>query len=118
MGNLRRRGNQVMNLDDFLKQIAPTIRYFAQTGWHYCQSCSKSMDSTEKLLHYKICSHSDDKKTQKLRQKIISDNFPDGFQQSKPIAEVPLSWYRNSIDTTAKLSIDFKPTGSPIEAVG
>lgn len=104
-----------MNFDNFLKQIAPTIRFFAQTGLHYCQSCSKSMDSTEKLLHYKICSHSDDKITQKLRQKIIADNFPDGFQQSKPIAEVPLSWYRNSIETTAKLSIDFKPTGSPID---
>ena len=29
--------------------------------------------------------------------------------------EVPLSWYRKSIETTARLSIDFKPTGSPID---
>jgi hypothetical protein len=70
-----------MNIDELLKELSPTIRYFAQTGWHYCQSCGRSMDSSEKLLHYKICSHFDDKKTQKLRQKIIADNFPDGLQQ-------------------------------------
>jgi hypothetical protein len=27
----------------------------------------------------------------------------------------PLNWYRNSIERTAKLSIDFKPTGAAID---
>ena len=105
-----------MNIDEFLKEIAPTIRWFAQMGWNYCHSCGKIMDGSEKLLHYRTCSHSEDKQTQKLRQKVIEENFPtEGFQQSKPVAEVPLEWYRNSIERTANLSIDFKPTGSAID---
>jgi hypothetical protein len=120
LGNLdgrnRNRGKKIVNIDEFLKEIAPTIRWFPQTGWNYCHGCGKSMDSSEKLLHYRICSYSEDKITQKLRKKVIEENFPaEGFQQNKPIAEVPLSWYRNSIETTAKLSIDFKPTGSAID---
>jgi hypothetical protein len=109
-------GNLGMNFDGFLKEIAPTIRWFAQMGWNFCHGCGKVMDSSEKLLHYRICSYSEDKQTQKLRKKVIEENFPaEGFQQCKPVTEVPLNWYRNSIERTANLPIDFKPTGAAID---
>ena len=52
---------------------------------------------------------------QSYEQKIIADNYPDGFQQSKPIVEVPIEWYKNQIKVNANLPMDFKPTGSPID---
>ena len=77
------------DLDKFLKEIAPQIKWLAQAGWNYCYGCAKTMDSSEKLFHYRVC--------------------------SKPILEVPLGWYKNQIKVNANLPMDFKPTGSPID---
>ena len=87
----------------------------SSSGWNYCYGCAKTMDSSEKLFHYRVCTYSKDKKMAKLRAKIISDNYPDGFQQNKPIVEVPIEWYKNQIKVNANLPMDFKPTGSPID---
>ena len=103
------------DLDKFLKDTAPEIKWLAQIGWHYCHGCGRTVDSSEKMFHYRVCTYSKDKKMAKLLANVIAENYPDDFQQSKPIVEVPLEWYKNQIKVNANLTMDFKPTGSPID---
>ena len=71
------------------------------------------MDSTEKLTHWpNHCSLSKDKKLQKLRAEVLSENFP--VEEKPAIKEAGLDWYQNQIKINENLPIDFKPTGAPI----
>jgi hypothetical protein len=103
-----------LNLDEFLDQISPSIKWSASTGYYRCVSCGRQMDSSEKLSHWpNHCSLSKDKTVQKLRDEVLSSNFPD--EEKPTLQEVGLDWYQNQIKITAGLPIDFKATKSPID---
>ena len=103
----------ILNLEEFLEEISPSIKWSANTGFHRCVSCGRQMDSTEKLTHWpKHCSLSKDKPIQKLRAEVLATNFP---EEEKPaLNEARLDWYQNQIKITGSLPIDFKPTGAKI----
>jgi hypothetical protein len=102
-----------LNLEEFLEEIRPCIKWSCSTGYHRCTGCGRQMDSTEKLIHWpKHCSLSKDKTVQKLRSEVLSANFP---EEEKPtLNEAGLDWYQNQIKITGSLPIDFKPTGAKI----
>ena len=106
-------GMIMLNLEEFLDEIKPSIKWNASTGYHRCTGCGRQMDSTEKLTHWpKHCSLSKDKTVQKLRAEVLSENFP---EEEKPaVKEAGLDWYQNQIKINESLPIDFKPTGAPI----
>ena len=103
----------MLNLEEFLEEIRPPIKWSASTGYHRCTGCGRQMDSTEKLSHWpKHCSLSKDKTVQKLRDEVLAENFP---EEEKPaLNEAGLDWYQNQIKINESLPIDFKPTGAPI----
>ncbi len=103
-----------LDLNEFLDQIKPSIKWSSSTGFHRCAGCGRQMDSTEKETHWpKHCSLSKDKKLQKLRADVLSNNFP---EEEKPaLQEAGLDWYQNQIKIIASLPMDFKPTGNPID---
>ena len=86
----------MLNLEEFLEEIKPPIKWSASTGYHRCTGCGRQMDSTEKLSHWpKHCSLSKDKTVQKLRAEVFSTNFP---EEEKPkLDEAGLNWYQNQI---------------------
>jgi hypothetical protein len=103
----------MLNLEEFLEEIRPSIKWSSSTGYHRCNGCGRQMDSTEKLLHWpKHCSLSKDKTVQKLRADVIKENF--GVEEKPAIKEAGLDWYQNQIKITAILPIDFKPTRAKI----
>jgi hypothetical protein len=104
----------MLNLEEFLEEIRPSIKWSSSTGYHRCTGCGRQMDSTEKLLHWpKHCSLSKDKTVQKLRAEVLSANFPE--IRKAAISEAGSDWYQNQIKIIENLSIDFKPTGSKID---
>ncbi len=107
-------GVAILNLPEFLEEIRTAIKWSASTGYHRCPGCGRQMDSTEKQNHWpKYCSLSKDKKLQKLRADVISENVP---EEEKPaMQEVGLDWYQKQIKNLELLPIDFKATGSPID---
>jgi hypothetical protein len=105
----------MLNLEEFLEEIKPSIKWSSSTGYHRCNGCGRQMDSSEKLSHWpKHCSLSKDKTVQKLRNQVLSENFPEENLGKPVIKEAGLDWYQNQIKITEKLPIDFKPTGAPI----
>jgi hypothetical protein len=107
VGRVENKGMTILNLEEFLQEIKPSIKWSASTGYHRCSGCGRQLDSAEKLTHWpKHCSLSKDKTVQKLRSEVLSNNFPD---EAKPaLQEVALDWYQNQIKITASLAIDFK----------
>jgi hypothetical protein len=103
----------MLNLEEFLEEIKPSIKWSSSTGYHRCNGCGRQMDSSEKLSHWpKHCSLSKDKTVQKLRVEVLSANFP---EEEKPtLNEAGLDWYQNQIKITGSLPIDFNPTGASI----
>ncbi len=102
-----------LDLNEFLDQIKPSIKWSHSTGFHHCSGCGRYFDSSEKLSHWpNHCSLSKDKKLQKLRAEVLSANFPE--EENPAINEAGLDWYQNQIKITASLPIDFKPTGAEI----
>ena len=103
----------ILNLPEFLEEIRPSIKWSSSTGYHRCTGCGRQMDSTEKENHWpKRCSLSKDKTVQKLRDEVLSANFPDG--EKPTLNEAGLDWYQNQIKITGILPIEFKPTGAAI----
>ena len=76
-------------------------------------AAADQLDSTSKLSHWpKHCSLSKDKTVQKIRSEVLSANFP---EEEKPaLNEAGLDWYQKQIKINESLSIDFSPTGAPI----
>jgi hypothetical protein len=71
------------------------------------------LDSTSRLSHWpKNCSLSKDKAVQKLRARVLGENFP--TEEKLAIKEVGLDWYQNQININESLEIDFKQTGASI----
>jgi hypothetical protein len=102
-----------MDLDEFYSEIKPNIKWSSSTGFYRCNGCGAQLDSTSKLFHWpKHCSLSKDKKSQKLRADVITENFP--VEEKPAIKEDGLDWYQNQFRITASLPMDFKPTGAPI----
>ena len=103
----------ILNLEEFLEEIRPSIKWSSSTGYHRCTGCGRQMDSTEKLTHWpKHCSLSKDKTVQKLRAQVLAENFP--VEEKPAIKEAGLDWYQNQIRINESLPIDFKPTEAPI----
>jgi hypothetical protein len=103
-----------LNLEEFLEEIRPSIKWSSSTGYYRCSGCGRGFDSNEKETHWpKHCSLSKNKKLQKLRADVLSSNFP---EEEKPaLQEVGLDWYQNQIKIVGSLPIDFNPAGSPID---
>ena len=102
-----------LNLGEFLNQISPSIKWSSSTGYHRCVSCGRQMDSTEKLSHWpKHCSLSNDKPVQKLRNQVLTENFP--IEEKPALNQAGSDWYQNQIKINESLPIDFNPTGAPI----
>jgi hypothetical protein len=102
-----------LNLDEFLNQISPSIKWSASTGYYRCVSCGRQMDSSEKLKHWpNHCSLSKDKTVQRLRNQVLAENFP--VEEKPAIKEAGLDWYQNQIKINESLEIEFSPTGAAI----
>jgi hypothetical protein len=113
---LGRVGMIILDLQEFLEEIRPSIKWSASTGHHRCNGCGRQMDSTDKENHWpKHCSLSKDKTLQKLRDEVITANFSEEGKEKPTLQEVGLDWYQNQIKITASFPIDFKATGSPID---
>ena len=81
----------ILNLEEFLEEIRPSIKWSASTGFHRCTGCGRQMDSTEKLSHWpKYCRLSKDKKLKKLRDQILAENFP---TEEKPTLQEVVSTF-------------------------
>ena len=97
MGRVERKGMIMLNLEEFLEEIKPPIKWSARyLDIIDVPGCGRQMDSTEKLSRWpKHCSLSKDKTVQKLRAEVFSTNFP---EEEKPkLDEAGLDWYQNQI---------------------
>lgn len=103
----------MLNLEEFLDQIKPTIKWNSGIEFHICNGCGRHFDSSEKLTHWPYhCSLSKDKKSQKLRAEVLAANFP--TEEKPAIKDAGLDWYQNQISIIESLPIDFNPTGAVI----
>ena len=102
-----------LNLEEFLEEIRPSIKWSNSTGYHRCAGCGRQMDPTEKLTHWpKHCSLNKDKPAQKLRGEVLAENF--ATKEKPTIKEGGLDWYQNQIKIIENLPINFNPTGVAI----
>ena len=109
-------GITILNLEEFLEEIRPSIKWSSSSGFHRCTGYGRQMDSTEKLTHWpEHCSLSKDKTVQKLRPKFYQLNFPEG--EGPALNEGGLDWYQNQIKIIENLPIEFEPTGTVFHCI-